>query len=115
MRDQRQESHDRSQLQLLREGWSTEGWHWIRDTQLHKDAHAYSNTGAGAIAMLRTAALAEDSCATFSSVTGRAHRAWGVLLLLVMPEKPITTGGGIGRSCWAVASRKATRMVISRM
>jgi hypothetical protein len=31
------------------------------------------------------------------------------------PEKPITTGGLYGLSCWAVASRKATRIVISRM
>lgn len=31
------------------------------------------------------------------------------------PAKPITTCGGIGMSCFAVASRKATRMVISRM
>jgi hypothetical protein len=31
------------------------------------------------------------------------------------PEKLITTGGWKGRSCWAVASRNATRIVISRM
>ena len=41
--------------------------------------------------------------------------AIAVLLLVVMPEKPITTGGCIGVSCWAVASRNATRIVISRM
>ena len=26
-------------LQLVRDRWSIEGWHWIRDTQLHEDAH----------------------------------------------------------------------------
>lgn len=25
-------------LQLVRDRWSIEGWHWIRDTQLHEDA-----------------------------------------------------------------------------
>ena len=34
---------------------------------------------------------------------------------LPIPEKRITTGGCSGRSCRAVASRKATRIVISRM
>ena len=44
-------------LQLVRDRWSIEGWHWIRDTQLHEDAHWYRGNGAGAMAMLRTAAL----------------------------------------------------------
>ena len=26
-------------LQLVRDRWSIEGWHWIRDTRLHEDAH----------------------------------------------------------------------------
>jgi hypothetical protein len=26
-------------LQLVRDRWSIEGWHWIRDTQLHEDAY----------------------------------------------------------------------------
>jgi len=26
-------------LQLVHDHWSIEGWHWIRDTQLHEDAH----------------------------------------------------------------------------
>jgi len=34
-----------------------EGWHWIRDTQLHEDAYRYQCNGAGAMATLRTAAL----------------------------------------------------------
>ncbi|QEY32035.1 ISAs1 family transposase [Synechococcus sp. RSCCF101] len=44
-------------LRLVRERWSIEGWHWIRDTQLHEDAHRYRGNGAGAIATLRTAAM----------------------------------------------------------
>ena len=44
-------------LQLVRERWSIEGWHWIRDTQLHEDAHRYRGNGAGVMATLRTAAM----------------------------------------------------------
>jgi len=44
-------------LQLVRDRWSIEGWHWIRDTQLHEDAHRYRGNGAGAMATLRTATL----------------------------------------------------------
>ncbi len=44
-------------LQLVRDRWSIEGWHWIRDTQLLEDAHRYRGNGAGVMATLRTAAL----------------------------------------------------------
>jgi predicted transposase YbfD/YdcC len=44
-------------LRLVRDRWSLEGWHWIRDTQLHEDTHRYRGNGAGALASLRTAAL----------------------------------------------------------
>jgi multidrug efflux pump subunit AcrA (membrane-fusion protein) len=44
-------------LQLVRDRWSIEGWHWIRDTQLHEDAHRFRGNGAGALATLRMAAL----------------------------------------------------------
>ena len=44
-------------MQLVRDRWSIEAWHWIRDTQLHEDAHRYRGNGAGAMATLRTAAL----------------------------------------------------------
>ena len=44
-------------LQLVRDRWSIEGWHWIRDTQLHEDAHRYRGNGARAMATLRTAAM----------------------------------------------------------
>ena len=41
----------------MRDHWSIECWHWLRDTQLHEDAHRYRGNGAGALASLRTAAL----------------------------------------------------------
>jgi hypothetical protein len=44
-------------LRLIWQRLSTEGWHWIRDTQLHEDAHRYRGNGAGVIATLRTAAM----------------------------------------------------------
>jgi predicted transposase YbfD/YdcC len=39
-------------LQLVRVRWSIEGWHWIRDIQLHEDAHRYRGNGAGAMTTL---------------------------------------------------------------
>ena len=44
-------------LRLVRERWSVESWHWIRDTQLHEDDHRYRGNGAGVMAALRTAAM----------------------------------------------------------
>ena len=44
-------------LQLVRDRWSIEGWHWIRDTLLNEDVHRYRGNGAGAMAMLRNAEL----------------------------------------------------------
>jgi hypothetical protein len=55
-------------LQLVRDRWSIEGWHWIRDTQLHEDAHRYRGNGAGAMATLRTAALNLLRLAGFGSI-----------------------------------------------
>jgi len=55
-------------LQLVRERWSIEGWHWIRDTQLHEDAHRYRGNGAGVMATLRTAALNLLRLAGFQSI-----------------------------------------------
>jgi predicted transposase YbfD/YdcC len=55
-------------LQLVRDRWSIEGWHWIRDTQLHEDAHRYRGNGAGALASLRTAALNLLRLAGFQSI-----------------------------------------------
>ena len=55
-------------LQLVRDRWSIEGWHWIRDTQLYEDAHRYRGNGAGAMATLRTAALNLLRLAGFQSI-----------------------------------------------
>ncbi len=41
----------------MRERWSLESWHWIRDTQFREDAHLYRGNGAGVMATLRTAAM----------------------------------------------------------
>ena len=57
-------------LQLVRDRWSIEGWHWIRDTQLQDDAHRYRGNGAGAMATLRTAALNLLRLAGFQSIRG---------------------------------------------
>jgi predicted transposase YbfD/YdcC len=55
-------------LQLVRDRWSLECWHWIRDTQLHEDAHRYRGNGAGVMATLRTAALNLLRLAGFRSI-----------------------------------------------
>ncbi len=55
-------------LQLVRDRWSIEGWHWIRDKQLHEDAHRYRGNGAGVMATLRTAALNLLRLAGFRSI-----------------------------------------------
>ena len=55
-------------LRLVRDRWSIEGWHWIRDTQLHEDAHRYRGNGAGVMATLRTAALNLLRLAGFRSI-----------------------------------------------
>ena len=55
-------------LQLVRDRWSIEGWHWIRDTQLHEDAHRYRGNGASAMATLRTAAPNLLRLAGFQSI-----------------------------------------------
>jgi predicted transposase YbfD/YdcC len=55
-------------LQLVRDLWSLECWHWIRDTQLHEDANRYRGNGAGAMASLRTAALNLLRMAGFASI-----------------------------------------------
>ena len=57
-------------LQLVQDRWSIEGWHWIRDTQLHEDAHRYRGNGAGVMATLRTAALNLLRLAGFRSIRG---------------------------------------------
>ena len=41
----------------MRDRWSIESWHWIRNIQLREDAHRYRGNGAGVLATLRTTAL----------------------------------------------------------
>jgi hypothetical protein len=55
-------------LRLVRERWSLESWHWIRDTQLHEDKHRYCGNGAGVMAWGRTAALNLLRIAGFDSI-----------------------------------------------
>ena len=43
-------------LRLVGDRWSIEGWHWIRDTQLHGDALRYRGNGTAAMNLLRLAA-----------------------------------------------------------
>jgi predicted transposase YbfD/YdcC len=45
-----------------------DGWHWIRDTQLHENEHLYRGNGAGAMATLRSAALNLLQLAGFLSI-----------------------------------------------
>ena len=52
----------------MRERWSLESWHWIRDTQLREDQHRYRGNGAGVMAALRTAALNLLRLAGFGSI-----------------------------------------------
>lgn len=44
-------------LQLVRDRWCIESWHWIRDTQPDEDGHRYGGPGAAVLATLRTLAL----------------------------------------------------------
>ena len=60
-------------LRLIRERWSIESWHWIRDTQLHEDKHRYRGNGAGVMATLRTAALNLLRQAGFDSIREGLH------------------------------------------
>jgi predicted transposase YbfD/YdcC len=60
-------------LRLIRERWSIESWHWIRDTQLHEDKHRYRGNGAGVMATLRTAALNLLRLAGFDSIREGLH------------------------------------------
>ena len=72
-------------LQLVRDRWSLESWHWIRDTQLHEDDHRYRGNGAGAMATLRTAALNLLRLAGFQSIrTGMQAVMHDITTLLTM-------------------------------
>jgi len=75
-------------LQLVRDRWSIEGWHWIRDTQFHEDAHRYRGNGAGAMATLRTAALNLLHLAGFRSIrSGLQAVMHAITALLAMARR----------------------------
>jgi predicted transposase YbfD/YdcC len=75
-------------LQLVRDRWSIEGWHWIRDTQLHEDAHRYRGNGAGVMATLRIAAMNLLRLAGFRSIrTGLQAVMHDITVLLAMARR----------------------------
>ena len=74
--------------QLVRDRWCIEGWHWIRDTQLHEDAHRYRGNGAGAMATLRTAAMNLLRLGGFQSIrTGMQAVMHDIKALLAMVQQ----------------------------
>jgi len=82
-------------LQLVRERWSIEGWHWIRDTQLHEDAHRYRGNGAGVMATLRTAAMNLLRLAGFRSIrAGLQAVMHDIKVLLAMVQRRPEPGLG---------------------
>jgi hypothetical protein len=75
-------------LRLVRDRWSIEGWHWIRDTQLHEDAHRYRGNGAGAMATLRTAAMNLRRLSGFQSIrAGIQAVCHDITVLLAMARR----------------------------
>ena len=72
----------------MRDRWSIEGWHWIRDTQLHEDAHRYRGNGAGAMGTLRTAAMNLLRLAGFQSIrAGMQAVMHDIKALLAMAQR----------------------------
>ena len=61
-------------LQLLRDRWSLESWHWIRDIQLRKDDHRCRGNSAGVMAIVLTAARNLLRLAGFDSIRARRGR-----------------------------------------
>jgi hypothetical protein len=61
-------------LRLVRDRWSIEGWHWIRDTQLLEDAHRYRGNGSGVLGSLRTVALNLLRLERFQSIRAGMQR-----------------------------------------
>ena len=67
---------------------SYEGWHWIRDTQLHEDVHRYRGNGAGAMAMLRIEVLILLRLECFQSIrAGRQAVIHDITELLLMMRR----------------------------
>ena len=82
-------------LRLVRDRWSIKGWHWIRDTQLHEDAHRDRDNGAGVMATLRTAALNLLRLTGFQSIrAGLQTVMHDIKALLAMARRqPASTPG----------------------
>ena len=75
-------------LRLVGDRWSIECWHWIRDTQLHEDAHRYRGNGAGAMGTLRTAAMNLLRLAGFQSIRAGVQAVMhGIKVLLAMVRR----------------------------
>ena len=75
-------------LRLVRERWSIESWHWIRDTQLHEDDHRYKGNGAGVMASMRTAGMNLLRFAGFQSIrTGMQAVMHDITALLAMARR----------------------------
>ena len=55
-------------MRLVREHWSIESWHWIRDTQIREDHHRYRGNGASVMAAQRTAGLNLLRLAGYASI-----------------------------------------------
>ena len=73
----------------MRDRWSIEGWHWIRDTQLHEDSHRNRGNGAGVMATLRTAALNLLRLAGFHSIRPHLQAVMhDITALLAMARRP---------------------------
>ena len=70
---------------MVRDRWSIEGGHSIRDTQLHEDDHRLRGKGACAMATLLTAALNLLRVAGFQSIgAGRQAEMHDITALLEM-------------------------------
>ena len=75
-------------LRLVRERWSIESWHWIRDTQLHEDDHRYKGNGAGVMASMRTAGMNLLRFAGFQSIrTGMQAVMHDITALLALARR----------------------------
>ena len=75
-------------FKLIRERWSIESWHWIRDTKFHEDRHRYRGNGAGVLATLRTAALNLLRLAGFDSTRDDLHAAMHFITPLLAMRQP---------------------------
>ena len=79
-------------LQLGRDRWILEGWHWIRATQLHEVAHRCRGNGAGVMGGLRTGTLNLLRLGGFPSIrAGLQSVMHDIGALLAMARRSRTT------------------------